>query len=86
MVDGTSKLSKGINIVTFGLSGWIEKQSNLGKLLKDQSNAEKARETWKELQAVTNAERHQVEELIRANTELNASWDNLTPRQQGMIR
>ena len=86
MVDGTSKLGKGINIVTFGLSGWIEKQSNLGKLLKDQSNAEKARETWSGLQAVTNAERHQVEELIRANTELNASWNNLTPRQQGMIR
>ena len=60
MVDGTSKLGKGINIVTFGLSGWIEKQSNLGKLLKDQSNAEKAKETWKELQSVTNAERQQV--------------------------
>lgn len=86
MVDGTSKLGKGINIVTFGLSGWIEKQSNLGKLLKDQSNAEKARETWKELQHVTNAERQQVEELIKANTELNTSWNNLTPRQQGMIR
>lgn len=86
MVDGTSKLGKGINIVTFGLSGWIEKQSNLGKLLKDQSNAEKARETWKELQHVTNAERKQVEELIKANTELNTSWNNLTPRQQGMIR
>ena len=85
MVDGTSKLGKSINILTFGLSGWIEKQSNLGKLLKDQSNAEKAKETWKELQSVTNAERKQVEELIKANTELNTSWNNLTPLQQRII-
>lgn len=85
MVDGTSKLGKGINIVTFGLSGWIEKQSNLGKLLKDQSNAEKAKETWKELQSVTNNERQQVEELIKANDQLSTSWNNLTPLQQRVV-
>lgn len=82
MVDGTSKMGKAINIVTFGLSGWIEKQSNLGKLLKDQSNAEKAKETWKELQSVTNNERQQVLELIKANDQLSTSWNNLTPLQQ----
>ena len=82
MVDGTSKLGKGINIVTFGLSGWIEKQSNLGKLLKDQSDVKKARVTWGKLLKVTNAERQQVEELIKANTELNTSWNNLTPLQK----
>lgn len=86
VVDGTDKYKKGIDGVTFGLSGWIEKQSNLGKLLKDQDNAEKAREAWLKLQQVTNAERQQVEELIKANAQLNTSWNNLTGGQQGAIR
>lgn len=85
MIDGTSKLGKGINIVTFGLSGWIEKQSNLGKLLKDQSNVEKTKENWIKLQQVTDAERKKVEELINANTELNTSWNNLTRQEQGIV-